>query len=164
LFVAKVISEDSQEVELQVARSGSAKYHFRKVKLPFPLLRQHSYTILDYTARQVFIHVTHSISGITYGNLYKSDSTGSLFTLSSKNNVRNLYGYCDFIRVKGLNGIYIVNSYNDQDLEMARIQLQNANSEEDRNQAILKNMNKRTRISFDKGGLWHSVAPSVRSE
>lgn len=126
LFIAKVKSEKRQEVQLYVTRTGSKKYKLLPVKLPFPLLKQHSYTILDYTNRQVFIHVTHTIEGITYGNIYKSDSSGSIFSLAVANNVRNNYGYCDFTKVKGLKGIYLVNQYDENDINKARISWENA--------------------------------------
>lgn len=134
-----------------MSRTGSKKYKFRKVKLPFPLLKQHNYTILDYSNRQVFIHVTHSVEGVNYGNIYKSDSSGSVFSLSVSNNVRNTYGYCDFNKVKGLKGVYIVNQYEDHDLNKARIQWENAESTEEKERALEVNLKKKTRISFNKG-------------
>lgn len=146
LFIAKVVSEKTQQVQLYVSHSGAKDYKFREVKLPYPLLKQHSYTILDYTSRQVFIHVTHSTSNIVYGNIYKSDSSGSQFTLSVNNNVRNVYGYCDFTKVKGLAGVYLTNKYEESDLEKARIQLENAENQEEKHQAILSNMKKKVEL------------------
>lgn len=162
LFLAKVISEKSQQVQLYVSSSGKKEYKFKKVELPYPLLKQHSYTILDYTSRQVFIHVTHSTSNIVYGNIYKSDSSGSKFTLAVDNNVRNVYGYCDFTKVKGLGGVYITNKYDEVDLEKARIQLENAETQEEKNQAVLSNMKKKSKISFDRGAIWHNIQNAVR--
>lgn len=161
LFIAKVLSEKRQEVQLYVTRTGGKKYKFIPVKLPFPLLKQHSYTILDYTSRQVFIHVTHTLEGVTYGNIYKSDSSGSVFSLAVSNNVRNNYGYCDFNKIKGMHGVYLVNQYDSNDLSRARIQWENAEGPEDKERALDMNLKKRTRISFDKGGLWHEVRPAV---
>lgn len=161
LFVAKVLSEKSQQVKLYVTRAGAKEYDFKHVQLPYPLLKQHSYTILDYTSRQVFIHVTHSTSNIVYGNIYKSDSSGSMFTLSINNNVRNIYGYCDFSRVKGMAGIYLTNKYEEEDLERARIQIENSETLEEKNRAVLANMKKRSRISYDRGGMWHQIPVGV---
>lgn len=104
-----------------MTRTGSKNYQFKKVSLPFPLLGQHSYTIMDYTSRQVFIHITHSASALHYGNIYKSDSSGSVFSLSVDNSVRNNYGYCDFTKIKGMGSVYIANHYEAQDLKRARI-------------------------------------------
>jgi hypothetical protein len=161
LFIAKIVSEKRQEVQLYVTRTGGKKYEFIPVKLPFPLLKQHSYTILDYTSRQVFIHVTHTVEGVSYGNIYKSDSSGSVFSLAVSNNVRNNYGYCDFSKIKGMHGVYLVNRYDSDDLSRARIQWENAQGPEDKERALEMNLKKKTKISFDKGGQWHQVEPTV---
>ena len=74
--------------------------------------------------------MTHTVSGIQYGNIYKSDSSGSVFSLAVANNVRNNYGYCDFSKVRGMNGAYIVNHYEELDVKRARIQFENAETPE----------------------------------
>jgi hypothetical protein len=76
------------------------------------------------------------------------------------NNVRNNYGYCDFNKVKGMNGVYIVNQYDSDDLSRARISWENAESPEEKEHALEMNLKKRSKISFDKGGLWHDVEPT----
>jgi hypothetical protein len=119
---------------------------------------------MDFTSRQVFIHVTHTVSGIQYGNIYKSDSSGSVFSLSVANNVRNNYGYCDFNKVKGVNGVYIVNHYDEEDLHRARIQFENAETPELKEQALNSNMLRRTLITYDRGLTWEKIQPTVRKQ
>ena len=44
-----------------------------------------------------------------------SDSTGSRYSFSLENNVRNIEGQCDFVKIEGLEGIYVANTY-DKDM------------------------------------------------
>ena len=146
---------------MYVTRTGSKNYEFKKVSLPFPLLGQHSYTIMDYTSRQVFIHITHTMSGIQYGNIYKSDSSGSVFSLSLANSVRNNYGYCDFTKVRGMNSVYIANHYEENDLKRARIQFENAETPEQKEQVLEANLRRKSLITFDRGSSWSKITPTV---
>lgn len=74
------------------------------------------------------------------------------------NNVRNNYGYCDFSKIKGMNGVYIVNHYEEQDLKRARIQFENAETPDMKDQAMQANMLRRTQITFDAGSSWSKIA------
>lgn len=144
-----------------VARSTDPSYKLEEVKLPFPLLSQHSYTILDLSSKQVFIHVTHSISGITYGNVYKSDSRGISFVLSARNNVKNEFGYCDFERIKGMRGIYLINHYDSNDLERASIEVDMETDPIKKSKLIKQIMMRKSSISFDRGNTWTTIRPPV---
>ena len=48
-----------------------------------------------------------------FGNIYISDAVGSKYSLSLENNVRDLEGQCDFVKVEALEGIYITNVFDD---------------------------------------------------
>lgn len=123
LFIASTTDVNTQEVSLFVANTSEPEYNFAKTVLPFSLLREHSYTILDTTQHQVFLHVTHSISNLSYGHIYISDSIGVNFTFSHKYNIKNDYNFCDFERIKGMEGIYIINYYEKDDIDKARIEI-----------------------------------------
>jgi len=162
LYIAQVDEHDSREVQLWVTKSTDPDYKMIAVKLPFPLLRQVSFTVLDMSFRQTFIHVTHSHSGVSFGNIYKSDSSGSVFVLSARNNVKNDIGYCDFDMAKGLRGIYFINQYEEQEIERARIEI---DIEEDpkKKAEVAKNvLKKRSKISFDRGGSWEYIRAPVK--
>lgn len=68
------------------------KYNFSEVEMPTKRLKEHSYTILDTSESQVFLHVNHHDSKSKFGSIYISDSTGTRFSLSLKNNVRGADG------------------------------------------------------------------------
>lgn len=46
------------------------------------------------------------------GNIYQSDSFGTRFSLSLKDNIRDpADGQCDFEKINGIEGVYISNHY-----------------------------------------------------
>jgi len=76
LFVATVANEETQDVVLKVTEPHNSHYNFSDVQLPMKRLKDHSYTILDSSEGQVFLHVNHHGSKAKFGNIYISDSTG----------------------------------------------------------------------------------------
>ena len=161
LYIAQASDEGSQQVKLYVTRASDSEYKMERVQLPFPLFRSHSYTILDLSSKQVFIHVTHSIDGIQYGNVYKSDSTGSVFVLSAENNVKNQYGYCDFEKIKGMKGIYIINRYDEDDLERARMEIDLEEDLVKKSKKAEEILLRKSQISFDRGSTWSLISAPV---
>jgi hypothetical protein len=55
-------------------------------------IKQHSYTILDTSEGQVFLHVNHEGDGAKWGNVYQSDGLGLNYTLSLPHNRRDAHG------------------------------------------------------------------------
>lgn len=51
------------------------------------------------------------------GVIYQSDSTGTRFSVSLKDNVRSDRGTCDFEKVYGLDGVYIANIYENERIQ-----------------------------------------------
>ena len=90
-----------------------SKYQLEVIELPSKKkqLLEHSYTILDTTEGQVFLHINHEGEKSKFGNIYISDSTGSRYSVSLRGNVRSMDGQCDFEKVAGLEGIYLANIY-----------------------------------------------------
>ena len=67
---------------------------------------------MDTSEGQVFLNINHYKPNAPLGNIYMSDSTGTRFALSLKDNVRDPSdGQCDFEKVVGMDGIYISNVY-----------------------------------------------------
>ena len=85
--------------------SSPEKYNFKPISTPFHSLREHSYTIMDTSEGQVFLHVNHYIGNSKYGNVYVSDATVQKFEISLKNNVREQNGQCDFEKMLSVEGV-----------------------------------------------------------
>ena len=88
--------------------------------MPMRRLKEHSYTILDSSEGRIFLQINHLGPKAKYGNIYISDSTGTRYSISLKNNVRDIEGECDFEKIAGLTGIYIANIYDEKKVEISR--------------------------------------------
>eukprot|EP00301_Raphidiophrys_heterophryoidea_P025845 c8766_g1_i1.p1 GENE.c8766_g1_i1~~c8766_g1_i1.p1 ORF type:complete len:832 (-),score=166.43 c8766_g1_i1:209-2704(-) len=146
LFVAMVNIDKENEVQLVVGRDDVIVYEIGR--LPFEL-REHSYTILDTSEGAVFLHVNHGDFSTPFGNIYLSDADGWRYSLSLKNNRRDMRGRCDFEKFQGLEGIYIANYVE--------------------NPEYLDNWGEKehlvTVMTFDKGGRWSKIkAPTHDAE
>lgn len=168
IFVAKVISEETQDVSLMVANPNDPNYKFSEATLPMRRLKDHSYTILDSSEKQVFLHVNHFGPNSKYGNIYISDETGSKYTFSLSNNVRNMDGQCDFEKVEAIDGVFISNVYTDEAVQLIRDQEKPTSKSERRGKrqkemakSHLEDLDnfKKSLISFDKGGIWQPLTP-----
>lgn len=142
---------------------------------------EHSYTILDTSEGQVFLHINHEGEKSKSGNIYISDSTGMRYSMSLRGNVRNLDGQCDFEKVAGLEGIYLANIYDPAILKKLKNDDASSNGiAVERDTSKPKGTNKayqttavegksdskrsqdlenykQTRISFDKGAIWEPL-------
>ena len=194
-FAVQVDDEDRQNVKLYIGEPAAVNYDLSPIQLPVRSnkskrasnkLMEHSYTILDTTERQVFLHINHDGEASKFGNIYVSDSSGLRYSKSLHSNVRNLDGQCDFEKVAGLEGVYLANIY---DPEM--IKRTSSSSAKDReiptsrqsskptkkvspfksdggkrrdNSEDLEDF-KRTMITFDKGGMWEPLkAPPTKDK
>lgn len=164
-------NEETQDVALLVSNPLEPKYNFKEVKMPMRRLKEHSYTILDTSEGRIFLHINHLGPNAKFGNIYISDSTGTRFSLSLKNNVRDLEGECDFEKISGIDGIFIANVYEESKVEYAKT---NENAQisyetdyqrrkREKAKKIYQQLEsfKTTVISFDMGGIWTKIsAPS----
>lgn len=160
LYAARVESEKTKEIGLYV--SPTIGYNFKKVKLPFSLLTEHSYTIAEQRTRHIFLHVSHSTGLINYGDLYVSDSTGSKFEISLRNNVRSENGFCDFTRVQGIDGVYIANVYESKNLAFVHAAIEHTKSEKQQREILSKSLERRSFITYDRGFSWKPLTISDR--
>lgn len=157
IYAAKVEDINRKEVGLYVAPVDAHRYNLKRVKLPFELLKEHAYTVLEPVGKHVFIHVTHSIDEISTGHLYVSDSTGSKFELTVKNNIRTAQGYCDFNKVQGMEGVYIANVYTENSLARAKTAIKQAKSIQEKAQILAHTLKKKSLVTYDFGRTWRSM-------
>jgi Sortilin, neurotensin receptor 3, len=93
----------------------------QEIKLPIQSLEQHTYTVLDTTEGQIFLSVSHNEENQKLTNIYVSDYRGFRFALSLLHNVRSLdTGNCDFERILGIEGVYIANVFDHNEVEKLR--------------------------------------------
>ena len=199
-FAVQVDDEDVQNVKLYVGNPYQSEYKLNPIALPGKKqskknknkdskLLEHSYTILDTTEGQVFLHINHEGERSKYGSIYVSDSTGQRFALSVRNNVRNANGQCDFEKVVGLEGIFMANVYDpkmvakikeeleaDQEISTSQTNAEGSARAKSSTKAVDARLDKEKRlreldaskitlISFDKGGMWERLkAPKVDSK
>jgi Sortilin, neurotensin receptor 3,/Sortilin, neurotensin receptor 3, C-terminal len=71
---------------------------------------EQAYTVLDSATNAIFLHVTQNgRKGREYGDILKSNSNGTSYIVSIENVNRNEYGYVDWEKMQGLEGVAIVN-------------------------------------------------------
>lgn len=77
----------------------------------FKVNKQQAYTILGSETGAIFLHVTTSDrAGSEFGSILKSNSNGTSYVLSESFVNRNEYGFVDYERIEGLEGIAIINT------------------------------------------------------
>ena len=97
-----------------------------------------------------------------YGNIYISDSSGSRLTTSLMHNAIDYDGNIDFVKIESLEGVYLANTYEEKKIPRAT---RSGMQKESSNQFQQLDQFKQTKISFDKGGIWHYItAPNVDSK
>lgn len=103
----------------------------------------HAYTVLESSTDAIFLHMTMSEHPHPYwGNILKSNSNGTYFGLSIENVNRDQYGFVDFEKFSGLDGIALANIV--------------ANPAE----AALTGLKAlQTRITHNDGGTWKPLTP-----
>ncbi|WFD03416.1 vacuolar protein sorting/targeting protein PEP1 [Malassezia obtusa] len=118
--------------------------HFAEVRLPPQLeLAHHAFTVLDSVTRAVFLHVSTQTAPLReWGALVKSNSNGTYYALSLERVNRNSFGYVDFEKMQGIDGIALVNVVGNPD------------------EASLSGQKAlQTRITHNDGGHWSPLTP-----
>lgn len=184
-FAIQVEDGDPNEVTFMLSNPRYSHYMFKPIELPSKAkkLAENSYTILDTSEGQVFLHITQEGDKGKYGNIYNSDPTGLRYSMSLRHHVRNFDGQCDFDKVAGLEGIYFANIYDPVMVKKlkseynardeipqektsnrptgSRKQFETKATESKSSGKRYQNLDdyKQTRITFDKGGIWESLTP-----
>ncbi|EJD41407.1 Oligoxyloglucan reducing end-specific cellobiohydrolase [Auricularia subglabra TFB-10046 SS5] len=107
LIVAQ-LPQGAHGLSLQVSLDGQ---NFATGLFP-PNMRMenHAYTVLESTTDSVFLHLTMSNTPkFEWGNLMKSNSNGTYYSVSQEFVNRNGDGFVDFEKLIGLEGIAVVN-------------------------------------------------------
>ena len=112
-------------------------------------LRENAYTMLESTTHSLAVDVVLKDTSLV-GTLFVSNSNGTYFVESLKDTNRNDFGYVDFEKIYGVEGIGIANVVsNVQELEIGRNQPKK-----------LKSL-----ITFDDGSNWSPItAPAVDAD
>lgn len=193
MFAVQVLSEKTQDIRLLVAdaRDTEHPYKFYPIELSNRIakLKQGTYSLLDWGEDRVFLHVNHGDSDSKFGTMYISDSTGVRYTPSLKTHVKSGSADADFVKVEGLNGIYLANVYNPAAVKIAskegwltkrrEISVEKASgkptgrpkigsaassSDSEKQGKIIKDLDNHimTMISFNRGSTWSKLTPPVK--
>lgn len=114
----------------------------------FDVNKQQAYTILGSDTGAIFLHVTTSDrEGSEFGALLKSNSNGTSYVMSGRSVNRNSYGFVDFERIEGLEGIIIINTVKNQEEAKAG-----------------SNKKFQSKITFNDGADWDFISPPPSDE
>lgn len=156
VYVAKPDIEKGG-IGLYVAENSKASYTFKKVELPFELLREHSYTLVEVESRHIYMHVSHSRDELYYGNLFVSDYFGRKFELSLKHNVRSSSGVADFRRIEGVLGVYVANTFTETAITNFEGRLMKGKARNASRVHVDESIAQESKITFDDGKNWNAL-------
>ncbi|KAL9109142.1 MAG: hypothetical protein Q9227_006233 [Pyrenula ochraceoflavens] len=106
-----VAAQDPEQQSLKADASVDGKT-FADAEFPknFKVPHQSAYTVLDSSTHAVFLHVTvNGVEEHEHGTILKSNSNGTSYVLSMKAVNRDTDGFVDFEKMKGLEGVALVN-------------------------------------------------------
>lgn len=138
-LVVAVKAEGTDEMALYVT-NNTETWH----RAEFPSdhrLEQDAYTILESTNYSIQVDVMTTRPSSAMGVLFTSNSNGTYFTRNIEHTNRNRYGFVDFEKVQGIQGIVLVNVVD--------------NWEEVEKAGNVKKV--KTKISFDDGRTFQSL-------
>ncbi|CAD6644866.1 XXYS1_4_G0015260.mRNA.1.CDS.1 [Saccharomyces cerevisiae] len=142
-YIIVAVPHEDNELKAYVTIDGT---EFAEAKFPYDqdVSKQEAFTILGSEKGSIFLHLATNLeSGHDFGNLLKSNSNGTSFVTLEHAVNRNTFGYVDFEKVQGLEGIIITNIV--------------SNSEkvgENKEDEQLK-----TKITFNDGSDWNFLKP-----
>ncbi|CAD6630917.1 HN1_G0005880.mRNA.1.CDS.1 [Saccharomyces cerevisiae] len=142
-YIIVAVPHENNELRAYVTNDGA---EFAEAKFPYDedIGKQDAFTILGSEEGSIFLHLATNLeSGHDFGNLLKSNSNGTSFVTLEHAVNRNTFGYVDFEKVQGLEGIIITNIV--------------SNSEkvgENKEDEQLK-----TKITFNDGSDWNFLKP-----
>ena len=119
---------------------------YSEAKFPYDekVTKQEAFTILESEEGSIFLHLATNLEpGRDFGNLLKSNSNGTSFVTLEHAVNRNMFGFVDFEKIQGLEGIILTNIVSNSD-EVTK------NKEEKQ----LK-----TKITFNEGSDWNFLKP-----
>ncbi|ODV94102.1 hypothetical protein PACTADRAFT_50987 [Pachysolen tannophilus NRRL Y-2460] len=141
--VVASIKLDEKSLEAHVTVDGN---NFADALFPanFHVEKQQAYTVIDSSTKALFIHVTTSSQrDHEFGSILKSNSNGTSYVLSIDNVNRNTYGFADYEKVQGLEGVSLINVVN--------------NANEVQNSQAAKQL--KSMITHNDGSEWNFITP-----
>lgn len=150
------IQTNNQKIQLFTGPSDVQTYTLQPVILPLEgvtegKVLEYSSSILDATSEQVYLQIHPEGDHAKYGDIYTSDASGRLYSLSLENNVRSQNGQSDFQKVEGLEGIVLANVYDSQIINSIQVG------------ATIRGLDeyKKTMITFNKGSVWQPLKAPI---
>lgn len=142
-LVVAAVDTDNKSLKAYGSVDGTtfAEAHFPP---DFVVDKQQAYTIIDASSKAIFMHVTtNPRMNAELGAILKSNFNGTSYVLSAENVNRNAFGFVDYEKVQGLEGVSLIN------------QVSNAA------EVISKNSPKhlKTLITHNDGSQWSYVVP-----
>ncbi|BFZ62307.1 vacuolar protein sorting/targeting protein PEP1 [Saitoella coloradoensis] len=141
-IVVAELDEESKALTMHVTVDGKnyAKAHFPP---KFKIDHQQAYTVMDSVTDSIFLHVTtNPRTGSEWGSIMKSNSNGTYYVMSEEKVNRDSYGYVDFEKMQGLEGVAVINVVTNADDALAGA-----------------NKKLRTKATHNDGGEWNFIAP-----
>ncbi|CAI7239130.1 CPS_collapsed_G0026410.mRNA.1.CDS.1 [Saccharomyces cerevisiae] len=108
-YIIVAVPHEDNELRAYVTNGGA---EFAEAKFPYDedIGKQDAFTILGSEEGSIFLHLATNLeSGHDFGNLLKSNSNGTSFVTLEHAVNRNTFGYVDFEKIQGLEGIIITN-------------------------------------------------------
>lgn len=140
-----VASTDGESLRAFVTIDGKT---FAEAKFPkdFDVHEQQAYTVLGSETGAIFLHVTsNERPGSEYGAILKSNINGTSYVMSERYVNRNEFGFVDYERVEGLDGIALINTVKNYDAAKG---------------GAIKEL--QSRITFNDGSDWYFIAPPAK--
>ncbi|KAK9246539.1 hypothetical protein V1506DRAFT_487695 [Lipomyces tetrasporus] len=137
-LIVAAVDEDRTGLRMDVSIDGDT---FAQARFPpmFDVKQTQAYTILDTSTKAIVLHVTvNGERGAEFGTILKSNSNGTSYVTSIENANRNIFGFVDFEKMQGIEGLSIVNTVSnpgDTDKQL------------------------RSKITFDDGASWKFLEP-----
>lgn len=109
--------------------------------------KQESFTVLGSESGSIFLQLATSLDpGAEFGPLLKSNSNGTSFVTLERAVNRNYFGFADFEKVNGLEGIILINVIDNRDDVF--------------NNGATKKL--KSKITFNDGSDWSYITPPVK--
>lgn len=140
--VVATVNDDSLQAQVTIDGVNFAEANFPK---DFVVNKQQAYTVLGSETGAIFLHVTsNERAGSEFGAILKSNANGTSYVMSQRYVNRNEFGFVDYERVEGLEGIALINL---------------VKNHEDAKGGAMKQLE--SRITFNDGSDWYYIRPPL---
>ena len=152
LFVTDMVRAKTGELQMQVSNLDD-DIKLSPIQISVKKLKHHLYFIIDPHIGGILLFICHNKIS-KYGSLYKSDSSGKIFSLVLKN-IPVKDGTPEIEKITGLDGIIIANTYSDEIIK---------NIQNDAKNIDYKELPKISYISYNMGSEWSLVKAPLTNQ